>query len=75
MSDLLETAIAEVRRLPEAHQARAAELLLALAASADRNLSLTSEQIAGVEAAREQVRAGHYADEEVAAFFRRIGLE
>lgn len=74
MSDLLETAIAEVRRLSEADQARAAELLLVLAAGAERDLSLSPEQIAGVEAARKRASADKFADEEVAAFFRRIGL-
>jgi hypothetical protein len=75
MTKLLEEAISKVRALPEADQDEAAAFLLMLAAKRAAPVELDENTRAALEEADEQVRRGEFAsDEEMAAFFKRIGL-
>jgi hypothetical protein len=75
MTKLLQEAITKVQKLPEAEQDRVAELLLGFAESGQKRYRLTDVQVAEVERAREEARAGKFAsDEEMAELWRRFGL-
>lgn len=72
MIELLQKAVSEIVRLPEPAQREAAEGLLAWLDLIRREQPLlTADEIAGVEAARAEARAGRFAtDEELAAMWR-----
>lgn len=75
MTRLLEQAIAEVRKLPEADQDMAAEVLLSLARRDEPRYRLTPEQVEEVKLTLREVQEGKIAtDEEVAALWRKCGL-
>ena len=73
MSKLLDEAIEAVRKLPEAQQDAAGELLLALAER--RDYALSAAQIEGIGEARTQVVRGDFASEESVGrvFGKRFG--
>ena len=74
MTKLLEEAIATVRRLPEQEQDTAAKLLLAFASPGAEAYQLTDQQLAEVEIAKREVRAGKIATEaEMADVWQRFG--
>ena len=77
MTKLLDEAIAEIRKLPDAVQDRAAALLLALAHEQDddaANYRLTPEQVAQVRLGLEQARRGEFVpEEEVEEMWRQFG--
>lgn len=77
MTKLLDEAIAEIRKLPDAEQDRAAVLLLALAHEQDddaANYRLTPEQVAQVRLGLEQARRGEFVpEEEVEEMWRQFG--
>lgn len=71
MTDLLEKAIAEIRRLPRRRQDEAAEILLEIAAQDASDLGLSPEQLADLE--KRLAEPPDYAsDDEVEAFFKRF---
>lgn len=71
MIKVLEQAIDKIKTLPDADQARAAQVLEALAAQVVDE-PLTPGEIEGIRKAQAEVRQGHYAsDSGVEAFFRR----
>jgi transcription-repair coupling factor (superfamily II helicase) len=71
MSDLLDQAVAKVRRLPPDRQEEAAEILLSIAAHDPSDYQLTSEQRAEVR--RRLAEPPDYATEaEVAEVFDRL---
>ncbi len=73
MIQLLEQAIEKIRRLPDDQQVYAAEMLNTIAAhTADG--PLTTDEIEGIKHAQAQVGRGEFADEQVSAFYERIGL-
>ncbi|MCC6949068.1 MAG: hypothetical protein IT539_14990 [Bradyrhizobiaceae bacterium] len=75
MTKLLEQAIAEVRKLPEADQDMAAEMLLSLARKDEPRYRLTPEQIEEVKLTLREVREGKIAtDEQVVGLWRKCGL-
>ncbi|MCL8382418.1 hypothetical protein [Xanthobacter aminoxidans] len=81
MTKLLDEAIAEIRKLPDAEQDRAAALLLALAQDLAHeqdddaaNYRLTPEQVAQVRLGLEQARRGEFVpEEEVEEMWRQFG--
>ena len=74
MTDLLEEAIARVRKLPERDQNVAAEFLLSFANQDAKHYQLSDAQVAEVELAKQEVRAGKIAtDAEMAEVWRRFG--
>lgn len=76
MTKLLEEAIAEIRRLPEAEQDRAAELLLGLVQRSAQAYELTPEQAAEVESIVRGMDEGTMVfatEEEMAAIWARFG--
>lgn len=77
MTKLLDEAIAEIRKLPDAEQDRAAALLLALAHEQDDDAAsyrLTPEQVAQVRLGLEQARRGEFVpEEEVEEMWRQFG--
>jgi hypothetical protein len=75
MTKLLEEAIAKVRALPESDQEIAANFLLGFANPEAHRYQLTDEQVAEVERAKQEVRAGKIAtDADMAKVWRRFGL-
>ena len=62
MTKLFDKAIAKVRRLPDADQDEAAEILLTLAS---RPKSLDAATRAAIEEGRAQARRGEFADDHV----------
>lgn len=78
MTKRLEEAIAEIRKLPDAEQDRAAELLLALAREQEEaadGYQLTPEQVAEVERIVREIDEGtatFVSEEEMAAIFARF---
>lgn len=79
MTKLLDEAIAEIRKLPDAEQDRAAALLLALAQDPDQaeaaDYRLTPEQVEQVRLGLEQAARGEFVpDEQVEEMWRRFGL-
>lgn len=73
MIQALEQAVEKIRRLPDDLQVYAAEILKTVGTKA-ADAALTADEIEGVKHARAQVSRGEYADEQVAAFYKRIGL-
>ncbi len=76
MTKLLDEAIAEIRKLPEVDQDRAAELLLALAHEPD-DYQLTPEQVERVKDTLRRIddgTMGFVSEEEMAAVWTRYGL-
>jgi len=72
MTELLEKAIAEARRLPAAEQDEIAAMIMMITAATDRPVVLDSETRAAVEDGLEQARRGAFASEErVNALLRR----
>ena len=75
MTKLLEQAIAEVRKLPDADQDMAAEMLLSLARRDESRYRLTFEQIEEVKLAMAEADRGEFAtDEEMSALWKKAGL-
>jgi hypothetical protein len=75
MTKLLEEAIAEIRKLPDAEQDRAAELLLALAWPAADGYELTPEQEERIRLGLSQARRGEFTDPAVIEdIWRRFDL-
>ncbi len=75
MTDLLDEAIATVRKLPERDQNVAAEFLLAFANQDAPRHQLSDDHVAEVELAKQEVRAGKVAtDAEMAEVWQRFGL-
>lgn len=76
MTKLLEEAIAEIRKLPDAEQDLAAEMLLSLVHRGEAEAyELTPEQIAQIETGLSQVRRREFADpEEIERIWRQFGL-
>lgn len=75
MTKLLEEAIATIRDLPEGDQDVAAKFLLAFAKPDAHRHQLTDAQLAEVELAKREVRAGRIAtNAEMAETWRRFGL-
>lgn len=73
MTKLLDQAIETVRQLPEAEQDVAAKFLLGFANRDADRYQLTPEQIAEVELAKQEVRAGKVAtDTEMEDVWRRF---
>ena len=69
----LEQAIEKIRSLPEDQQVYAAEMLTTIAAhTADG--PVTMDEIEVIKHAQAQVGRGEFADEQVSAFYQRIGL-
>jgi hypothetical protein len=74
MTKLLEQAIASLRLLPEREQDVAARFLLGFANPDADHYQLADEQVAEVELAKQEVRAGKVAtDAEMADVWRRFG--
>jgi hypothetical protein len=74
MTKLLEHAIATIRELPEQEQDVAAKFLLGFANPDAQRYQLTDEQVAEVELAKQEVRAGKIAtDAEMEDVWRRFG--
>jgi hypothetical protein len=74
MTNLLEQAIASLRLLPEREQDIAAKFLLGFTNPDADHYQLTDEQVAEVELAKQEVRAGNIAtDAEMADVWRRFG--
>ena len=81
MTKLLEQAIAEIRKLSDAEQDRAAELLLGLVhrggelEGGEADYQLTPEQIERVRLGLAQARRGEFVDpQEIEALWRQFGL-
>lgn len=75
MTRLLEQAIVEIRKLPEADQDMAAEMLLSLVRRDAPRYRLTPEQIEEVELAMTEADRDEFAtEEEMAALWKKCGL-
>ena len=77
MTKLLDEAIAEIRKLPDADQDHAAELLLDLVRRGAGAYELTPEQVAQIEVTLRSVADGtmeYASEEEMAAVWARHGL-
>jgi hypothetical protein len=73
MTKLLEQAIDSVRQLPDSEQDVVAQFLLGFANPEARLCQLTDEQVAEVELAKQEVRAGKVAtDAEMEDVWRRF---
>ena len=73
MTNLMEKALAAVRRWPASRQDEAAELLLALDRLGDGAYVASAEELAAIDEALAQVRRGEFAtDEDVEAAFARF---
>jgi hypothetical protein len=73
MTDLMEKALAVVRRWPASRQNEAAELLLALDRLGEGPYAASAEELAAIDEAQAQVERGEFAtDEEVEAAFARF---
>ena len=74
MTKLLEEAIATVKKLPDAAQDRAAELLLTFAAARGELERIDDETWAAIQEGLAQAERGEFvSDEAMAEFFRRHG--
>ncbi len=72
MTELLEKAIAEARRLPAAEQDELAEMIMMITSVPDGMVKLDAETRAAVEDGLSQARHGKFAtDERVASILRR----
>ena len=75
MTKLLEQVIEKLRKLPEAEQDEAAELLLNLVARRYQPIELDADTRSAVEEGLAQVERGDVvSEEEMEAFFRRLGV-
>ena len=75
MTKLLERAIAELKKLPENEQDAAAELVLNLVARRDEPIELDDETRVAVKEGLAQIERGEgLSQEEMDAFFRRLGV-
>ena len=75
MTKLLDEAVAKVRALSDAEQDCAAAMLLGFADREADNYTLTPDQVAEVELARQEAKEGLFAsNEEMAELWRRFGL-
>jgi hypothetical protein len=75
MNKLLQQAVKTVEQLPEAEQELAAKFLLDFANPDASQYRLTADQVAEVERAKRDVRAGKFAtDEQMDEMWRRFGL-
>jgi|SoiMethySBSTD1v2_1073268.scaffolds.fasta_scaffold03830_4 predicted transcriptional regulator len=75
MTKLLEQVIEKLRKLPEAEQDEAAELLLNLVARRYEPIELDADTRSAVEEGLAQVERGDVVSEdEMEAFFRRLGV-
>lgn len=75
MTKLLEQVIEKLRKLPEAEQNEAAELLLNLVARRYEPIELDADTRSAVEEGLAQVERGDVvSEEEMGAFFRRLGV-
>jgi len=73
MTDLMEKALAAVRRWPEARQNEAAEMLLALDRLGRSVYVASDEELAAIDEALAQVERGEFASEaDVEAAFARF---
>ena len=72
-SKLLEQAIAEVRKLPEARQNEAAEVLLGLVAQDPGAVALTEAQLRDLQARMNDDQETRASREEVSDLYRRLG--
>jgi predicted transcriptional regulator len=74
MTKLLEEAIETVKKLPDAAQDRAAELLLTFVASNGEPEEIDDETWAAIQEGLAQAERGEFvSDEKMAEFFRRHG--
>lgn len=74
MTDLMEKALAAVRKWPAARQDEAAEVLLALDRMGHEPYRASAEELAAIDEALEQLRRGELAsDADVEAAFARFG--
>jgi hypothetical protein len=75
MSKLLDAAIKKIRELPEPAQDEAAEMLLSIVSRRTEPIRLDDETRAAIREGQEQARRGEFAsDEDMAAFFKRHGV-
>jgi predicted transcriptional regulator len=75
VTKLLEQVIEKLRKLPEAEQNEAAELLLNLVARRYQPIELDADTRSAVEEGLAQVERGDVvSEEEMGAFFRRLGV-
>ena len=75
MTKLLEHAIAEARKLSEADQDEAAEVLLSIVSKRTEPVPLDDETRRAIGEGLEQARRGEFvSDEEMAEFFKRHGV-
>ena len=72
-SKLLEQAIAEVRKLPEARQDEAAQMLLGLVAQDPGSVSLNEAQLRDLQARLNDANEDRASEAEVAALYQRLG--
>lgn len=76
MSDRLDQAVAEIRKLPAADQQRFADALLVWATTERSRATLTPEQARAVDAALRRTSKGDFADtDEVNRVFNKAGIE
>jgi recombinational DNA repair protein RecR len=74
MTRLLEQAIEELRKLPEADQEQAAEFLFNFMGQRDEPEELDAETLAAIDEGLAQIERGEVvSEEEMAEFFRRRG--
>jgi predicted transcriptional regulator len=74
MTKLLEDALEQLRKLPEADQDEAADFLLNFMARRDEPEELDEETLAAIEEGLAQADRGEvFSEEEMAEFFRRRG--
>jgi predicted transcriptional regulator len=75
MTKLLEQVIEQLRKLPEAEQDEAAELLVNLIARGNEPIELDADTRSAVEEGLAQVKRGEVvSQEQMEAFFRRLGV-
>jgi predicted transcriptional regulator len=75
MTKLLEQVIEQLRKLPEAEQDEAAELLVNLIARGNEPIELDADTRNAVEEGLAQVERGEVvSQEQMEAFFRRLGV-
>ncbi len=72
-SKLLEQAISQVRKLPEARQDEAAQMLLGLVAQDSGSISLSDAQLSDLKARLDDANESHASEAEVAALYQRLG--
>jgi hypothetical protein len=73
-SKLLEQAIKEARKLPEARQNEAAEMLLGLVAQDPGSISLDEAQLRDLQARLNDAAESRASEDEVAALYQRLGV-